>query len=179
MGLYVLFFYVSYYGFAAHIADANLSFYFLPMLNAGSVFGRIVPNLIAEYTGTLNMMVPSGILSGLLTFCMIAAHSKGSVIVIAILYGFFSGTFVSLPPSILVQLTPPSKRGSIGTRIGMCFTVTAFGVLVGAPSAGAILGPENHFEDTFAFGGTMCTVGGILFLLARMYKAEWKLIAKA
>lgn len=109
---------------------------------------------------------------------MIAAHAKGSVIVIAILYGFFSGTFVSLPPSILVILTPPDKRGMIGTRVGMCFTLTSFGVLIGAPVAGAILGSKNDFTGTFAFGGTMCSVGGIFFFLARMFKANWKIVAK-
>ena len=123
-------------------------------------------------------MVPSAILSGTLTFCMIAAKNVGGVVTVAILYGFWSGTFVSLPPSILVHLTPPAKRGMIGTRVGMCFTLTAFGVLIGSPVGGAILGSQNDFTSTFAFGGAMCLSGGIFFFLARMYKADWKIIAK-
>lgn len=41
MGLYVIFFYISYYALSQHIAGENLAFYLLPILNAFSVFGRV------------------------------------------------------------------------------------------------------------------------------------------
>ena len=177
-GLYVVFFYISYYGLAQGITDPDLSFYLLPILNAGSVFGRIIPNIVADKLGVNNMMVPSAIISSILTYCAIAAKDVGGVVVVALLYGFFSGTFVSLPPSILVHLTPPNKRGMIGTRVGQCFTCTAFGVLIGAPVAGAILGNDNNFTGMFVFGATMLMGGAVFFALARMFKADWKLAAK-
>ena len=40
IGLYVGFFYTSYYGQATGVTNATLSFYLVPILNAGSVFGR-------------------------------------------------------------------------------------------------------------------------------------------
>jgi MFS family permease len=40
IGLYTGFFYTSYYGQATGITNPTLSFYLVPILNAGSVFGR-------------------------------------------------------------------------------------------------------------------------------------------
>jgi MFS family permease len=122
MGLYVVFFYVQTYAIQTNITNDNMAFYLLSVLNAGSVFGRIIPNFIADRTGPLNMIIPCAMLSGVLALCLIAAHSLAPVIVICALYGFFSGSFVSLPPTILVHLTP--NRAMIGTRMGMCFTGT-------------------------------------------------------
>jgi MFS family permease len=120
MGLYVVFFYVQTYAIQTNITNDNMAFYLLSVLNAGSVFGRIIPNFIADRTGPLNMIIPCAMLSGVLALCLIAAHSLAPVIVICALYGFFSGSFVSLPPTILVHLTP--NRAMIGTRMGMCFS---------------------------------------------------------
>lgn len=120
MGLYVVFFYVQTYAIQANITNENMAFYLLSVLNAGSVFGRIIPNFIADRTGPMNMIIPCALMSGVLALCLIAAHSLAPVIVICALYGFFSGSFVSLPPTILVHLT--ANRAMIGTRMGMCFT---------------------------------------------------------
>lgn len=120
MGLYVVFFYVQTYAIQTNIASEDMGFYLLSVLNAGSVFGRIIPNFIADRTGPINMIVPCALISGILALCLIAAHSLAPVIVICALYGFFSGSFVSLPPTILVHLT--ANRAMIGTRMGMCFT---------------------------------------------------------
>jgi MFS family permease len=122
MGLYVVFFYVQTYAIQDNITNENMAFYLLSVLNAGSVFGRIIPNYIADRTGPLNMIIPCALMSGVLALCLIAAHSLAPVIVICALYGFFSGSFVSLPPTILVHLT--ANRAMIGTRMGMCFTGT-------------------------------------------------------
>jgi len=120
MGLYVVFFYVQTYAIQDNITNENMAFYLLSVLNAGSVFGRIIPNYIADRTGPLNMIIPCALMSGVLALCLLAAHTLAPVIVICALYGFFSGSFVSLPPTILVHLT--ANRAMIGTRMGMCFT---------------------------------------------------------
>jgi MFS family permease len=58
IGLYVSFFYISFYGQQQRITDESLSFYLVPILNAGSVFGRTLPNWLSDYTGPLNTVVP-------------------------------------------------------------------------------------------------------------------------
>lgn len=58
-GMYTVFFYVSFFGVGSGITDARLAFYLVPILNAGSMIGRTVPNWLSDKTGTLNVIAPS------------------------------------------------------------------------------------------------------------------------
>lgn len=97
--------------------------------------------------------------------------------VIIALYGFFSGTLVSLPATIYVHLAGPQNRGLIGTRMGMGFAVVAFGILVGTPITGAIL-QSAGFKYIWIYGGTMLVVGSTFIALARLTQGKWKLWIK-
>lgn len=46
LGLYIPFFYVQLYSIEHAIVDTSLVFYLVPLLNAASLFGRIVGDLI-------------------------------------------------------------------------------------------------------------------------------------
>jgi predicted MFS family arabinose efflux permease len=176
VGLYVPFFYIQYYATVARITDANLAFYLLSILNAASVAGRIIPNIIADKTGPFNMIVPCASAAGVIIFGLIGSHSLGSIIVISILYGFFSGSFVSLPPACFVSLSLPN-RGVIGTRMGMGFAITGIGGLIGSPIAGQILA-SHGWTATWAYAGATSCAGGLLMFVSRMLKAKGKLLAK-
>ena len=58
IGLYVGFFYFSYFGQATGITNDSLSFYLVPILNAGSVLGRTLPNILSDKIGPLNVIAP-------------------------------------------------------------------------------------------------------------------------
>ena len=115
VGLYTPIYYISSYAIQEHITDTNLGFYMLPILNAASVFGRIIPNFFADKIGPLNILIPCSLAAGILAFCWIRIKEKARLIVFATLYGFFSGTYVSLPPTALVQLSPTLRV--VGTRM--------------------------------------------------------------
>ncbi|KAK5107411.1 hypothetical protein LTR62_001315 [Meristemomyces frigidus] len=123
LGLYDPFFYIQSYAIESKIANQDISFYLLSIINAASTFGRIIPGYIADRTGPLNLIFPCTLVAGILCICLAAAHSIGSVVVILILYGFCSGTLLSLPPTVFVQLT--ANRAVIGTRMGMGFALTS------------------------------------------------------
>ena len=133
-------------------------------MNSASVFGRILPNFIADKIGPMNIIVPCALMSGVIIFCLIPVTTPASIIVLSVLYGFFSGSFVSLPPTILVHMT--ENRGLIGTRMGMCFSIVSFGVLIGTPIAGAIL-TSKGFTAMWIYGGSMTIAGGIIMLFSR------------
>jgi hypothetical protein len=90
------------------------------------------------------------------------------MVVFAILYGFFSGGFVSLPPVELVSLTPDLR--TLGTRMGQAFFVSSFGLLVGAPAAGAILNQTGSYLGLELFSGLTLFLTGILFVWTRYAK---------
>ena len=175
MGIYVPFFYIQYFAVATDVTDDNLGFYLLAILNTASIAGRIVPNFIADKTGPFNMIVPCGFAAGIIIFGLLGTHSVGAIIVIAILYGFFSGTFVSLPPACFVLLSP--NRGLIGTRMGMGFAIVAIGGLSGTPIAGAILNAKG-WVAVWAFAGATASAGALLMGASRMVRSGGKLIVK-
>ena len=63
------------------------------------------------------------------------------MIVVAIMFGFFSGIFIALPPVLFFQLT--KNKAVVGTRVGMGFAFLGFGVLAGGPGGGGIFGDKR------------------------------------
>lgn len=174
LGLYTPFFYIQSYAIQTGLTNENLAFYLLAILNSASVFGRIIPNFISDKIGPFNVIIPCTFATGVLCLCLIPTKSIGPVIAITALYGFTSGTFVSLPATIFVHIT--KNRGLIGTRMGMGFCVTAIGILTGTPITGAIL-DASSYTYVWLFGGSMTVAAGCLIIVARVSKGGWKLTA--
>jgi MFS family permease len=164
VALYVFLFYQSYYGEATGLTDASLSFYLVPILNAGSMFGRTLPNWLSDKTGPLNIIIPGALACSLLLFVMQAVHSTAGIVVVVLLFGFFSGVFIALPPVIFVQLT--ADKSMIGTRIGMGFALIAFSTFAGGPGAGGVLGSDGGLNWTglWSYGGATMAAAAIRHL---------------
>ncbi|KAK8119797.1 monocarboxylate permease [Apiospora kogelbergensis] len=169
MGLFVPFFYISYYAIQQKFTDENLGFYMLPILNSASIFGRLLPNIFADKLGVLNTIIPCSFITSIIAFCLIRVDSQASIIATAVLYGFFSGVYVSLPPTILVFLTP--DRSLVGTRLGQGFATISFGVLISTPVAGAILGTDS-WTHTWIYSGVLLFVASCSFVAVRVLKGE-------
>ncbi|KAI1085463.1 MFS general substrate transporter [Whalleya microplaca] len=179
MGLSILLFYISYYPQEQRLTDEALSFYIVAIFNAASCFGRVLPNALSDKIGPFNVIAPCSLITGVLMLCMIAAHTRGSVITIAVLAGFFSGVFIAMPPVCFVPLT--KDKSKIGTRIGMGFGIIGLGVLVGGPGAGSILQRSDplNWAGLWGFGGAMSTAAGLLYGCLRLYRSGFKLAIKA
>lgn len=171
MGLYMPFFYAQVYALADRITDADLGFYLLAIMNSTSVLGRIIPNYLADKLGPFNVVIPCTIMSGVLCFCFIPVHDAPGIIALMAFYGFFSGTFVSLPPTIVVHLSL-TERGKIGTRMGQSFGVVAVGLLIGTPIGGAIL-DRSGFWAVWVYGGVMLLASVVFLWAARVCHKGW------
>jgi hypothetical protein len=73
-------------------------FFLIPMFfdqlaiqNGASIFGRTVPNILADMFGVVNVFIVVTFCTGALLFTLIGINSVGGVTIFAILYGFFSG----------------------------------------------------------------------------------------
>lgn len=161
MGIYFPFFYVSTWAQHYLGTDDETSFYLFSILNAGSMFGRIVPGLAADKLGSMNLHVPVILLTGMLSFAWIGVHNFGELVVFCIFYGFFSGAAVSLPGTIIVHIAP--ELNMVGTWMGMCFGLASIGLLIGNPIAGAILAasPDGSFVPAQCFSGAVVLAGGV------------------
>ncbi|TKA32032.1 hypothetical protein B0A50_01278 [Salinomyces thailandicus] len=176
MGLYAPFFYVQSYAIETGIANPRLAFYLLSIINATSTFGRIIPGYVGDYIGPLNMIIPCSLLAGVLCLCFMAAQGIAAVIVVCAFYGFFSGTLVSLPPTIFVTLT--KSRAVIGTRMGMGFAIISIGLLVGTPIDGAILNNSGKYEYVWLFAGLLTIAGTLCIVGSRVTKGGISILKK-
>lgn len=175
MGMYIPFYYISSYSFSHGIADDDLSFYWLTLLNAASIFGRVVPNFFADAIGPLNICIPFLLFCGTTAFCLTSIHSVGQIVVFSIAYGFFSGTFVSITGPALASLS--NDMSLVGTHMGMSFAAGALGLLIGNPVAGVLL--NKGWIAPAAFCGTANMLAAICVLGSRVKKVGWKLKVKA
>lgn len=178
IGIYIPFFYMPSFALRKIPGiTAEFSVYTIAILNAASTLGRIVPNYVADKTGPLNMIVPCALISAVLAYCWIAVENKGGLIVFCILYGFFTGSFVSLPPTTIVTLSP--RLEIVGTRMGMVFSACGLGLLIGSPVAGAILGLGNDFLGLQLFCACTIVASAAILYPARVAKAGWRFITWA
>jgi MFS family permease len=175
-------FFVAQCGFTVfaetHGIEKSLSFYSLSILNAASVFGRVLPNFFADTFGVFNMLVMAGTGAGIVIFALFGATNQAGVICFAIFYGFFSGAYVSLLPGCFASLS--SHLGEVGLRMGLAWAVIAIGALTGTPIAGALLGDQGdlHWYKPIIFGGVCLLAGAVLLVAARAMhsraKGTWK-----
>ena len=166
IGLYIPFFYLPVYAERRLGTSQDLAFYLLAIQNAGSIGGRILPGLAANYLGSMPVLLFCNIVSGALIFFWITVRSVAGVVAFSIFYGFFSGAVVSLPPTALMGLSPDLTK--VGTRLGMSFSFAGLGLLVGNPIAGAILAGRIHFVGLEVFAGSTITVGFAFLFAAAM-----------
>jgi MFS family permease len=176
IGFYDPIYYIQPYAINSGITDENLGFYLLPILNAASIAGRILPNFLTDKVGPFNILVPASLICGVLAICWIGIKNLPGVIVFAILYGFSSGTFVSLPPVALVSLTPNMR--TLGTRMGQAFFVSSLGLLIGSPVAGEILHRTGGYLGLQLFSGLTLILTGILLIWTRFVKVGAKMKIK-
>ena len=171
-GLYIPFFYSPVYGSRMTSLDDKVSLYLLPVISAGSILGRVIPGLIADKAGPLNVLIPFGTVTGALAFAWLDITDALGMWIFSGLYGFFSGAFTCLPPTIIAILTPDMTR--VGTRLGMCFTFAGLGLLIGNPIAGTMANiPNGEFHGAQIFSAATLTTGVAMFTLT------WVLLMRA
>lgn len=167
-GLYLPFFYIPLYARQVLQVSADISSYLLACISAGSFFGRVLVNILAGKYGARPITLSNTLLLAVLAFTWAAVRDTPGAIVFGLIYGFFAGAAVSLPPVLLSEIT--SDLRIVGTRMGMSLGVSSVGMLVGSPIGGALIGLGEGYLPLQMFCGATITCGCILYLLAtRIY----------
>lgn len=124
---------ISYSLDGLHLPSA-FSYQILAIMNTGSVFGRWLPGIVADKVGRFNTMILT------VSFCLIVVLAlwlpsdliaeeniggrKAIMIVFALLYGFGSGSGISLTPVCVGQIC---ETREYGTKYGTCYFFVSFG----------------------------------------------------
>ncbi|KAL8731976.1 MAG: hypothetical protein Q9166_003108 [cf. Caloplaca sp. 2 TL-2023] len=171
-GLFVPLSFISSYALANGVNTA-FSYQLLAVLNAGSVFGRAVPGFVADRLGRFNTMIAT------VALCLVSTlgiwfnvgGSVAGLCVFAVLFGFASGSNISLTPVCVGQLCEPEV---FGRYYGTMYTIVSVGCLTGIPIAGEILAlNEGDYWGLIIFTGISYAAALICFTIARILRVGW------
>ncbi|KAH9920355.1 major facilitator superfamily domain-containing protein [Fomitopsis serialis] len=140
LGIYVPLFYLQLFA-VDHGVSSHITTYSLAILNAGSTLGRLLPTFLADKVGVYNMLVPAMVACAGLIFAIFGATNGPGVVLVGSIFGFVSGAYISLIPTLLVQLC--RNMGELGVKMGLAYSVVAAANLIGNPIAGALLGTNT------------------------------------
>ncbi|KAG6830496.1 hypothetical protein H0H87_007853 [Tephrocybe sp. NHM501043] len=132
----------------------TFSLYLVSIRGAFSGIGRLVTGYIVDMLGPVNVSVPMTVSMVLLTFLWPLARTQSSLIAIAALYGFTSGTYIAtfqMPAYTLGDIE------DVGRRAGMMMTFAAFGAIAGPPISGAIYQASGSFAGVGYYAALAAT----------------------
>ncbi|KAJ2500316.1 hypothetical protein GGH96_002813 [Coemansia sp. RSA 1972] len=145
--------------------SANIS----SILNAGSIVGRVVIGLLADYLGPLNSLLLSSVLSTIAVLVLwLPFKSLGTLVASAVIFGFCSGSLVSLIPVITANLFGIKRLSS---TIGLLFISYTIGSFVCSPVAGSLLDKYGHGTDytwTIVYAGLFFAIASCTLLALRI-----------
>jgi MFS family permease len=159
----------------SHGMSDRLANYLVTIANAGSIFGRIIPNIAADRFGPFNITVISCTLCTILILGMWlpANGNPAATITFAALFGLVSGAGFSVPPVLVAAISPIQQ---IGVRTGGMYVLAAIAGLTGGPIGGQIIvDSSGSVRNTKVFVGLSCAIGTAFFVACRVSLGGWRL----
>lgn len=163
-----------------HGLPKSLSYQLIAILNAASVAGRALPGFIADKAGRYNTMIAMLLLCALSTLCiwLPAAPTetvRSLVILYAVVFGFASGSNLSLTGPLVGQLCETSHYGRYYST---CYAIVSFATLIGIPIAGQLLKVSGgEYYGVIALTGAGYVVSALCVLIVRVVKVGWRVRA--
>ncbi|TVY32945.1 Riboflavin transporter [Lachnellula subtilissima] len=173
-GIFVPLTYITSYA-VAHGHSSAFGFQILAILNAGSFFGRFFAGLVADMIGRMNTLILSIAMCFVTCFALWlpAGDSTIMLVVFAVIFGFTSGSNLSLSPVCVGQMC---KTENYGRYFATCWMFVAFGTLTSLPIAGQILTAcSGNYNGVIIFAGLSYVAAGISLAAARVLAVGWKL----
>ena len=124
--------------------------------------------MVADRIGNLNVIVPVSLIWAIVSFTWLAVDSVPGYYAFTIFYGIASSSFQCLFPSTVARITP--RLDTIGTRLGMAFSVSGLASLTGPPIGGAIQAASGGgFTAPQIWAATVTLLASFLFTALRMH----------
>ncbi|KAF2471095.1 MFS monocarboxylate transporter-like protein [Lindgomyces ingoldianus] len=188
-GLFVPITYLTSFAMASGAITPAFSYQLIAIMNAGSCIGRWAPGYIADKLGRFNSMIAALALCSASTIMLWLPASileptksadattiKALTIVYTLIFGFASGSNISLTPVCVGQLCDTNEYGRY---YATCYTVVSFGTLTGIPIAGSLVqAARGRFWGVVIWTGLCYIVALGCFICSRACKVGWKLGVK-
>ncbi|KAM0812950.1 putative Major facilitator superfamily (MFS) profile domain-containing protein [Seiridium cardinale] len=171
-GLFIPIAYISSY--SLHVGfDDSFSFYILTILNASSVFGRLLPGYWADIMGPFNSNMFSVLVTMVATFAvwLPAGHTLPGIVIFAILFGFGTGSNISITPVCVGKLCHTQHYGRY---YATCYTIVSFACLIGIPIGGSIVTAcGGEYWGLIIFTGLTEVLSLVSFQIAKGVSVGW------
>ncbi|WWD16091.1 hypothetical protein CI109_100516 [Kwoniella shandongensis] len=127
----------------------NLSSYSIPILQAGSFFGRALSGVLADAFGVWTIFITMTIGSSISIFAFWVASpiTPAAAVVGLVAYGFFSGAWLALVAASTGAISPTRE---FGMRLGMLWSLTSIPGLIGPVICGILVSSNG---DIFKYAG--------------------------
>ncbi|PYH94560.1 MFS general substrate transporter, partial [Aspergillus ellipticus CBS 707.79] len=145
--------------------SSTLALYLISIINGASVFGRIIPPQLADMLGHFNVLTVCCFGTGASMLCLWLPFnyhpSHAGIIVFSAVYGFVSGSVVSL---LMPCVAKVGDLQTLGQRFGTFQLVMSLACLTGLPIMGAILQKQNYtdYSGLQLFGACCGLLGATL-----------------
>lgn len=130
-----------------------------------SVFGRLLGGYLADKMGHYLVITVMAMLCAVSCLAIwLPFPNIPGIVSFAILFGFSSGGYISLCPTVVRRI---SEMKVLGARIGAAFAMQAVGALAGSPLGGAIVAwQDGAYTGLQIFCGCSMLCSGGLFVAA-------------
>ncbi|SMR62016.1 unnamed protein product [Zymoseptoria tritici ST99CH_1E4] len=179
LALYIPFIYLPAYAMTSTTFPATQIYLLIPILSLASILGRIIPGLLADRLGALNVLAAFTVLAGMVGLCWTGVSEKLGLVVWAVCYGAVSGGFVSLQPAGVVSFSGKGEEAGMGGRLGLNTFCGALGLLVGTPVAGILAAKDPTWVGVQVLCGGALVVAGGLVVAARIAQTGFVVWKKA
>ncbi|KAF3038993.1 hypothetical protein E8E12_004562 [Didymella heteroderae] len=173
--VFVPYSFISLYAIHAGV-DQQKAYLISALLNVGAIPGRALPGYVADRFGVFNTMLATSLTCATLIFALwlTAARNEAAITAFAIVFGFWSGTAISLTP---VCVGAVCRIEDYGKRNGTTFSIASFAALIGIPAAGGVLEANGgNYNGLIIFAGALYLAAFAVFLVTRIvgWGRDWK-----
>lgn len=157
LGYMMPFTYIVKYSIIHDISVAK-SVLLLSFIGVASALGRVGLGLVADKFDKIITFRMCMLIGGISTICWMWCTVYYALIIYAIVFGFFAGGLISLMPVVCAHLFGTMDLGNI---MGLLYTASAVGNLLGAPLAGVLYDVTGSYTIPIVVAGACMVVGTV------------------
>ncbi|CAG9950133.1 unnamed protein product [Clonostachys rosea f. rosea IK726] len=143
--------------------------FLIMVINGAGLPARVLMPMLADKIGALNVITMCTLSISVIVFCWFAVSNVPGFYVFTAFCGLVSGATQSLMPTTIASIT--KRLDTVGTRMGMCFSIISFASLTGPPIGGALQSAmKGSFTGAQVWAAVSTLGAGLCLLGARFTK---------